>query len=146
MSDFELNTLPSLCRYTVNIDTLKYDYKRIIMPTFWGTDGDGEPEAWVVSSESCSFLSIGAKYVREVQPGEIIEITRRGVQTVSIVERPSNSPPAFCIFEYVYFARADSIFEGKISSSNMLDKKNSKIITNMTQVLTNLTQIITNLI
>ena len=71
-----------------------------------------EPEAWVIASESCTFLSIGAKYVREILPGEIVEITKRGVQTVSIVERPESSPPAFCIFEYVYFARADSIFEG----------------------------------
>lgn len=68
---------------------------------------------WVISSESCSFVSVGAKYVREVQPGEIIEITKRGVQTVSIVERPNNSPSAFCIFEYIYFARADSILQGK---------------------------------
>lgn len=73
---------------------------------------DAEPDAWVVASESCTFHSIGASFVREVLPGEIIEITRRGVQSVSIVERPVNSPPAFCIFEYVYFARADSIFEG----------------------------------
>lgn len=75
-------------------------------------ENDAEPEAWVISSESCSFISVGAVYVREVLPGEIVEITRRGVQTVSIVERPDNRPPAFCIFEYVYFARADSIFEG----------------------------------
>lgn len=77
-------------------------------------DPMAEPEAWIVASESCAFLSIGAKFVREVLPGEIIELTRRGVQTVSIVERPGNSPPAFCIFEYVYFARADSIFEGQM--------------------------------
>ncbi|XP_065226900.1 amidophosphoribosyltransferase-like [Planococcus citri] len=77
-------------------------------------DNDAEPEAWVISSESCSFISVGATYVREVLPGEIVEITRRGVQTVSIVERPDNKLPAFCIFEYVYFARADSIFEGQM--------------------------------
>lgn len=77
-----------------------------------------EPEAWVIASESCSFLSVGAVYVREILPGEIVEITRRGVQTVSIVERPDNRLPAFCIFEYVYFARADSIFEGNTYSLN----------------------------
>lgn len=82
----------------------------LLNPVF--SDPMAEPEAWIVASESCAFLSIGAKFVREVLPGEIIELTRRGVQTVSIVERPGNSPPAFCIFEYVYFARADSIFEG----------------------------------
>lgn len=67
----------------------------------------------MISSESCGFLSIGARYVREVLPGEIVEMTRHGVRSVEIVERPDNKPQAFCIFEYVYFARSDSIFEGK---------------------------------
>lgn len=78
-----------------------------------GTDG------WVISSESCGFLSIGARYEREVLPGEIVEITQNGVRTVDIVERPRDAsnqvlPQAFCIFEYVYFARSDSIFEGQM--------------------------------
>lgn len=47
-------------------------------------------------------------------PGEIVEITREGVRTVDIVERPEAKLPAFCIFEYVYFARSDSIFEGQM--------------------------------
>ena len=81
------------------------------------TANDVEPEAWIIASESCTFLSIGAKYEREILPGEIVEITRRGVQTVSIVERPDSSASAFCIFEYVYFARADSIFEGTSEST-----------------------------
>lgn len=67
-----------------------------------------------MSSESCGFLSMGAKYVRDVYPGEIVEFTKEGFHTVSIMERPHNRPQAFCIFEYVYFARPDSIYEGKI--------------------------------
>ncbi|XP_026277456.1 amidophosphoribosyltransferase [Frankliniella occidentalis] len=77
-------------------------------------DNEQEPEGWVISSESCGFLSIGARYVREVLPGEIVELTRKGVKTITIVERPDNKPQAFCIFEYVYFARSDSIFEGQM--------------------------------
>ncbi|XP_066998656.1 amidophosphoribosyltransferase isoform X2 [Anabrus simplex] len=73
-----------------------------------------EEEGWVISSESCGFLSIGARYVREVFPGEIVEMTKYGIKTVSIVERPNAKPQAFCIFEYVYFARSDSIFEGQM--------------------------------
>lgn len=68
----------------------------------------------MISSESCGFLSIGARYVREVLPGEIVEISRNGVRTVDIVDRPEAKLPAFCIFEYVYFARSDSIFEGQM--------------------------------
>lgn len=55
---------------------------------------------------------MGAKYVRDVYPGEIVEFTKEGFHTVSIMSRPDNRPQAFCIFEYVYFARPDSIYEG----------------------------------
>jgi len=71
-------------------------------------------EGWVVSSESCGFLSMGAKYVRDVYPGEIVEFTKEGFHTVSVMGRPHNRPQAFCIFEYVYFARPDSIYEGQM--------------------------------
>ncbi|EDW50760.1 amidophosphoribosyltransferase [Drosophila sechellia] len=77
-------------------------------------------EGWVVSSESCGFLSIGARYVREVEPGEIIELSRNGYRTVDIVERPDYKRMAFCIFEYVYFARSDSMFEGQMVYSARL--------------------------
>lgn len=69
-------------------------------------------DGWVISSESCGFLSMGAKYVRDVYPGEIVECTKEGFHTVSIMGRPHNRPQALCIFEYVYFARPDSIYEG----------------------------------
>lgn len=79
-----------------------------------GETGDNDDcEGWVISSESSGFLSIGARYLREVEPGEIVELTKHGVKTIGIVERPDDRLPAFCIFEYVYFARPDSIFEGK---------------------------------
>ncbi|ELU03400.1 hypothetical protein CAPTEDRAFT_18069 [Capitella teleta] len=72
-----------------------------------------EPEGWVVSSESCSFTAIGAKYHREVIPGEIVKITQSGIKSMCVIPRPDSHPSAFCIFEYVYFARPDSIFEGQ---------------------------------
>ncbi|GBP08305.1 Amidophosphoribosyltransferase [Eumeta japonica] len=81
---------------------------------------DDRAEGWVVSSESCGFLSIGARYVREVLPGEIVEMSRHGVRTVDVVERPADKQQAFCIFEYVYFARADSMFEGQMVYSARL--------------------------
>lgn len=65
-----------------------------------------------MSSESCAFLT-HISYVREVYPGEIVEMTRSGVRTIDIVERPEGKAQAFCIFEYVYFARPNSIFEGQ---------------------------------
>lgn len=68
----------------------------------------------MISSESCGFLSIGARYIREVAPGEIVEITNQGIRTVGQVERIAEQQQAFCIFEYVYFARPDSLFEGQM--------------------------------
>lgn len=67
---------------------------------------------WAVSSESCAFLT-HIDYIREVLPGEIVELTKNGIRTIDIVERPNGKLPAFCIFEYVYFARPNSIFEGQ---------------------------------
>lgn len=69
-------------------------------------------EGWIVASESCAFLTL-ARYIREVLPGEIVEMTKEGIRTVEIVVRPNAEPQAFCIFEYVYFARPNSIFEGQ---------------------------------
>ncbi|XP_029642625.1 amidophosphoribosyltransferase-like [Octopus sinensis] len=71
-------------------------------------------DGWLVSSESCSFQAVGAKYIREVLPGEIVEISQSGVKSLCRVPCPGNKPSAFCIFEYVYFARPDSIMEGQM--------------------------------
>ncbi|KAI8799193.1 amidophosphoribosyltransferase [Biomphalaria glabrata] len=76
-----------------------------------------ESEAWIVASESCTFHAMGAEYVRDVLPGEIVEVTKNGVISRCIVPRPEAHPPAFCIFEYVYFARPDSRFEGQMVAS-----------------------------
>lgn len=71
-----------------------------------------DPDGWLVSSESSAFLTI-TRFVREVLPGEIIEMTPQGVRSVDIVSLPPNKNLAFCIFEYVYFARPNSMFEGQ---------------------------------
>ncbi|KAF5301083.1 hypothetical protein FQA39_LY10902 [Lamprigera yunnana] len=71
-----------------------------------------QAEGWAVASESCAFLT-HIRYVREVLPGEIIEMTKSGIKTIDIIDRPNDRPPAFCIFEYVYFARPNSVFEGQ---------------------------------
>ncbi|GAB1609570.1 amidophosphoribosyltransferase-like [Argonauta hians] len=82
------------------------------------SSSDGESckkiDGWLVSSESCSFQAVGAKYVREVLPGEIVEISPTGVNSLCRIYPPGDKLPAFCIFEYVYFARPDSIMEGQM--------------------------------
>ncbi len=65
---------------------------------------------WVVASETCAFDIIGAKYERDVEPGEVLEISSNGLRS----EFPhSKSRHAFCIFEYIYFSRPDSIVFGE---------------------------------
>ena len=63
-------------------------------------------EAWVLASETCVFDLIQAKFVRDVAPGEIVIIDQSGLRSVQAF--PEHTRRAFCIFEYVYFARPDS--------------------------------------
>ncbi|HOP08096.1 MAG TPA: amidophosphoribosyltransferase [candidate division Zixibacteria bacterium] len=62
--------------------------------------------SWVVASETCAFDIIGAKYVRDVEPGEILEISDKGLK--SYYPHGNHTKHAFCIFEYIYFSRPDS--------------------------------------
>lgn len=64
----------------------------------------------VVASESCAFSAIGATFLREVEPGEIIKLDKNGVTSIQAVPP---RPRSLCIFEYVYFARPDTIMEGQ---------------------------------
>ncbi|MCL6480175.1 MAG: amidophosphoribosyltransferase [Firmicutes bacterium] len=71
--------------------------------------------AWVVASETCAFDLLDAEYVREVEPGELLRISRGGVESVRFApERPHQ----YCIFEHVYFARPDSMVFGRSVNSS----------------------------
>ncbi len=62
-----------------------------------------EKSVYILSSESCAFHSIGATYVREVEPGEIVHLTENGVSSFDIVSRQQkNSTPSFCIFFFFF--------------------------------------------
>jgi amidophosphoribosyltransferase len=63
-------------------------------------------DSWVLSSETCAFDLIQAEFVRDVEPGEIVIIGPNGLQSIQAF--PDQTRRAFCIFEYVYFARPDS--------------------------------------
>ena len=63
-------------------------------------------DAWVLASETCALDLIHAKFVRDVEPGEIVVINQDGLTSVQAF--PEQQRRAFCIFEYVYFARPDS--------------------------------------
>lgn len=67
--------------------------------------------AYILSSESCALDTIGAEFVRDVLPGEIVTITKEGIQSNTSLCIPQEKT-ARCIFEYIYFARPDSIIDG----------------------------------
>ena len=63
-------------------------------------------DSYIVASETCAFDIIGAEHIRDVQPGELIVIDEEGITSTFYTERkPSN----FCVFEYIYFSRPDSV-------------------------------------
>jgi amidophosphoribosyltransferase len=70
------------------------------------------PEGYVVASETCALSTIGAEYVRYVNPGEIVRLDQNGLTSYQGLERAPKR--ALCVFEYVYFARPDSILDGQM--------------------------------
>jgi amidophosphoribosyltransferase len=83
-------------------------------------------DAWILSSETCAFDLVGATFIRDVEPGEVVIIDKSGIRS----EFPfASHKEAFCIFEYVYFARPDS---------NLLHKNVSQVRMRMGQELARL--------
>ena len=77
-----------------------------VRPLILGKLNDG----YILASESCALDIVGAEYVRDIQPGELITIDEKGMRSsFPFAKKPSR----FCIFEYIYFARPDSFMEDK---------------------------------
>jgi amidophosphoribosyltransferase len=68
---------------------------------------------WVAASESCAFDHLGATFIREIEPGEVIYIDAEGLQSYKPAD-DMEQRTAFCVFEYIYFARPDSVLDGKL--------------------------------
>jgi amidophosphoribosyltransferase len=77
-----------------------------VRPLCFGRYGEG----WMLASESCALQTVGAEFVREVEPGEIIIIDERGLRSRQV---PTRYKPANCIFEYIYFSRPDTRYAGQ---------------------------------
>ena len=65
--------------------------------------------AYVLASESCALTSVGAEFIRDIEPGEIVTITRDGLKSSKLAEQKKH---AHCVFEYIYFARLYSTMDG----------------------------------
>jgi amidophosphoribosyltransferase len=66
-------------------------------------------DSWVLASETCAFDLIGARTERELEPGEMVVIDERGARYRRVGDRPGS----LCVFEYIYFARPDSVMGGR---------------------------------
>ncbi|MBV9553347.1 MAG: amidophosphoribosyltransferase [Alphaproteobacteria bacterium] len=77
-----------------------------VRPLVVGTLAD----AWIIASETCALDIIGADFVRDVEPGEVVTADADGLHSYKPFGR---KPERFCIFEYIYFARPDSVMEGR---------------------------------
>ncbi len=78
-----------------------------VRPLSLGKLGDG----YIVASETCAFDLVGAEFIRDIEPGEILQISRDGKLSSDFSLRQQEK--AFCVFEYVYFSRPDSILQGR---------------------------------
>ena len=74
--------------------------------------GQTEKGAYVVASETCALDAIGANFIREVEPGEIVTLDKNGLSSRFFVT-PGTIKPAHCIFEHIYFAKQNSFFFGE---------------------------------
>ena len=78
-----------------------------VRPLCLGSLDDG----WVLASESCALDHIGAQLLRDIEPGEIVVIDTKGIR--SYKDRRNTTKRGLCIFEYIYFARPDSMIAGR---------------------------------
>lgn len=72
---------------------------------------------WVIASETCALDIVGASFVRDIEPGEMVAIDESGVRS----ERFAETPRAHCVFEYVYVARPDSVIEGRSVNESRIE-------------------------
>ncbi len=69
--------------------------------------------SWVLASESCAFDTVGADYVRDVAPGEMVVISGDTVRSTQAVPSQAPQQPRLCVFEYIYFSRPDTDLQGR---------------------------------
>lgn len=76
-------------------------------PLCYGKTQDGR---YIVASESCALDAVGAEFIRDIKPGEIVVFDKNGVRTIE--DHCNKTPCSLCVFEYIYFARPDSVIDG----------------------------------
>src|ERR687889_1799522 len=87
-----------------------FGVRPLVLGRLGGVPGEAEGgPGWVLASETCALDIVGAEFVRDADPGEIVIIDGAGVRSIKPFGRQQGR---FCVFEYIYFARPDSVVEG----------------------------------
>ena len=84
-----------------------------IRPLCLGKRGKG----WIVASESCALDNLGAEFVRDIGPGEVVTIDKNGLRSATWSGVSESRPRALCVFELIYFSRPDSQMDGQLVHS-----------------------------
>ena len=87
-----------------------------IRPLCLGRLGVDGADGWVFASESCALDHMQAEFVRELEPGEVVVITRDGIHS-EVYRSETPRERALCVFEWIYFARPDSMMDGRLMHS-----------------------------
>jgi amidophosphoribosyltransferase len=82
-------------------------FRPLVLGKLTAPDGT---DAWAVASETCAFDLMNAQYVREIEPGEMLRISKAGLESIHF---SASKPHQYCIFEHVYFSRPDSTVFGR---------------------------------
>ncbi len=82
-------------------------FRPLVLGKIPGKEGN---DSWLVASESCAFDLLNAQYVREIEPGEMLRISRSGLESIHF---SAPKPHQYCVFEHVYFSRPDSVVFGR---------------------------------
>ena len=93
-----------------------YGFRPLALGKLSSGEGGQTGDAYVVASETCAFDIIGAEYIRDIEPGELLVIDKQGVMNGQLKSRRINSSTQqshHCIFEYIYFSRPDSKIYGE---------------------------------
>ena len=92
------------------------------------------PTGWILASESCALDAVGAKFVRDVEPGEVVVFDSTGDTYKSFFYTEDRKEKALCVFEYIYFARVDSIIDkesvymSRVAMGRELARENKDLI------------------
>lgn len=85
-------------------------YRPLCYGIIHAPENSGKGDTYVIASETCALDVVGADFVRDIEPGEILSFSKEGVKSIKV--HCNRTEKSLCVFEYIYFARPDSVIDG----------------------------------